>query len=755
MRALFVLALTGCLGEPTSYPDADGDGWCTAPSDVFDTRTAVCEGGLGFGDCNDAAPTVSPDAVEDCNGIDDNCDGILPDSEADLDGDGFLGCRRDCQGELACQTDCDDNDPQRSPGALEVCDDIDNDCNDEVDDIDPDSVASEAPLWFLDSDGDGHGEAGTNDVTRACQRPEGYAEADDDCDDTDSGVHPGADEACNVRDDNCNEEVDEGLTIDDLWVDADNDGFGAEGTDLVRGCATAFGYARNAEDCVDDDADISPGDAEVCNGIDDNCNDEVDDGTGREDWFEDGDGDGFGDPATGALLCAGQAVGRVTDDTDCDDASTAINPGADDACDGTDNDCDGIDNGCATIDRFVVATSRHEGLRNWTTQSSAASCAPADEVYASPTYGVAGGIDAPLTVSPAGRVHLAWTVTTADSSTPTVSIPALGLTGLDADGSFDFSPVSDLVLTLDAGDGVTAEVEIVLDYPYDHPDPTTGAPARCVELTPPGGFFPGIGPALSVEPPYTVDRAACALADDVNEHPDCLLCTESILDLPGDRPFDYYDDGLEFDGSDPSLLGITLPATGAPHYRAYGSGLRVTQGMSLFAVWNGELLGDVWYRVGLSALPGRDADVCDVDEEAMGTTPWIAPMYDATGPVLLADDLYWNFGRSDEDGSFAGFSARNIGNLAQGTYVVPFVEVRMPSADPTARVELSEFELWCCGPDCMPSSAVCVDYDNDGYGPNCGTGDDNWDCDDFDPLRFPSNGGCDTPTWWVLECAIP
>lgn len=84
---------------------------------------------------------------------------------------------------------------------------------------------------------------------------------------------------------------------------------------------------------------------EVCNGLDDDCDQLVDDDDDtldlatRSTWYTDGDGDGFGDPATAVQACA--ANGGLADDTDCDDADPAVHPGAADLCDLVDSDCDG------------------------------------------------------------------------------------------------------------------------------------------------------------------------------------------------------------------------------------------------------------------------------------------------------------------------------------------------------------------------------------------------------------------------------
>jgi len=126
----------------------------------------------------------------------------------------------------------------------------------------------------LDQDGYGAADRGTS---RRCTAVPNWADKLGDCNDNDELVHPNAVETCNGKDENCNGQIDEGLTMTTTWPDADKDGYGAINGAPATGCSTSS-RAPNNKDCNDADAKVKPGAAEVCNGFDDNCNGMVDDG---------------------------------------------------------------------------------------------------------------------------------------------------------------------------------------------------------------------------------------------------------------------------------------------------------------------------------------------------------------------------------------------------------------------------------------------------------------------------------------------
>jgi uncharacterized repeat protein (TIGR01451 family) len=148
----------------------------------------------------------------------------------DFDGDGYLP-----------PDDCDDHNAAVHPGATEICDGLDNDCDGQI------------PANEADSDGDG---------VRVCSG---------DCNDANAAIHPGATEVCNGVDDNCNGQIDEGVQST-FYRDADGDGFGAAGSS-TQACTSPSGYVTNNTDCNDTSVAIHPGATEICgDGIDQDCN---------------------------------------------------------------------------------------------------------------------------------------------------------------------------------------------------------------------------------------------------------------------------------------------------------------------------------------------------------------------------------------------------------------------------------------------------------------------------------------------------
>ncbi len=255
--------------DPAGEIDADGDGWLS------------CE------DCDDLDAANHPDGTEVCDGRDNDCDG-----EADFDADGEVDA--DGDGSLSCE-DCDDDDPDNTPGGEEVCDGFDNDCNflsdfdaahevdvdldgslscEDCDDADPNNTPGAAEVCdgfdndcngLADMDVDGEVDA-DNDGILSCL----------DCNDADPDNAPGGVEVCDGIDNDCNGLADFGNPGVESEGDADNDGSIA--------CL----------DCDDNDPANTPGAVELCDGQDNDCNGLDDAGNpGVAGWESDGDFDTY------------------------------------------------------------------------------------------------------------------------------------------------------------------------------------------------------------------------------------------------------------------------------------------------------------------------------------------------------------------------------------------------------------------------------------------------------------------------------
>ncbi len=340
------------IDAPTWHQDHDGDGFGGS------LTVAACEQPAGYvsddTDCDDHAAAAHPGGVEVCDGLDNDCDGTVdlgastaPTWYADTDGDGFGDAdttSTQCDqpsGYVADPGDCDDTLAGIHPAATELCDGLDNDCDETVDEDD----AVDTSTWYVDDDGDGWGDADTS--TASCEAPSGYVDISGDCDDTDEDVSPDDPEYCSDSVDNdCDGTVGEDEAVDASWwyADADGDGYG---DDAVAGfyCEAPSGYVATPGDCDDTDATISPSDPEWCaDGIDNDCDGSTDesDAVDATEWWVDADGDGYGAAGSSSIWDCEQPSGWTDVEEDCDDADADVNPGEEEVCnDGKDNDCDG------------------------------------------------------------------------------------------------------------------------------------------------------------------------------------------------------------------------------------------------------------------------------------------------------------------------------------------------------------------------------------------------------------------------------
>ncbi len=345
--------------QTTFYRDADGDGY-----GVGTVTRLACTAPTGYasesGDCDDSDPAAFPDATETCNGKDDNCNGAIDDNAkttfyADSDGDGYGDSVRPADacaaptGYVTDNSDCNDADRNTHPGALEVCDGRDNNCDATIDE-------GVQTTYYQDADGDTYGNAA---VTKSgCERPVGYAASSADCDDTSASIHPGATESCNSIDDNCDGQTDDGVKTR-FYADTDDDGYGDD-QNTIDSCSRLQGYVSVGGDCNDQASAIYPGAPETCDGLDEDCDGQIDEDV-QTTFYADSDGDNYGDPQNAMQGCQ-PPEGYLDSDTDCNDTAPDIHPGASDVCgDGIDQDCNSYDLGCDQADQDGDGVSQAQG----------------------------------------------------------------------------------------------------------------------------------------------------------------------------------------------------------------------------------------------------------------------------------------------------------------------------------------------------------------------------------------------------------
>lgn len=358
-----------------------GDAPC--PGAACDETTHTCAGcadadrdghtdaACGGDDCDDDNAARFPGNVEVCDleHVDEDCNPATLGHDRDADGAiDAACCNAQPDGSMACGDDCDDTRSFVNPGAREICNGADDDCNGNVDE-------GVATMLCRDADADLFGDPA--DALMGCPGlVEGYVTSCLDCDDSNPAVNPGAPEVCNGVDDNCNSAVDEGVEAT-LCRDIDGDLYGDPAMS-VRGCpGLVLGYVMNCSDCDDANAAVRPGAAELCDGRDNDCNGIADDGVMTQLFYPDCDGDTFGDAGSAPTMScgptsppsgcpAGSAAGWATRGMDCDDTRAAVYPGAPERCNGRDNDCNGItddpgptDAWCNDPSRLAVNVSRN------------------------------------------------------------------------------------------------------------------------------------------------------------------------------------------------------------------------------------------------------------------------------------------------------------------------------------------------------------------------------------------------------------
>ncbi|RKH91331.1 hypothetical protein D7Y21_02890 [Corallococcus sp. AB045] len=253
----------------------------------------------------------------------------------DADGDGYFSSA-DAEG-VVSGTDCRDEDPAVNPKATEVCNGKDDNCTL------GESDATDKKAWFVDADGDGYGST----QVEACIQPAGAANRGGDCNDNDAQVRPDrAEFLCDGKDDNCNGMNDEDFNVDgdcqdDLkcagkvacastpsqttctrlpgenpvawYVDGDGDGF--KGQLAGMGCESPVeGGVSQSEDCDESSVYVRPGMPELCDRLDNNCSNAVDEGCGALAWTTQAGVGGTADVTAIALYDEGRKAWLVGTD---------------------------------------------------------------------------------------------------------------------------------------------------------------------------------------------------------------------------------------------------------------------------------------------------------------------------------------------------------------------------------------------------------------------------------------------------------
>ena len=326
------------------FPDSDDDSWADCMDDDDDN-----DGTPDGQDCSPTNPAISPLMLEECDGLDNDCDNTIDEGFADNDGDGTADCvDGDSDGDGIADGDdncpkianpqqddldqdglgdpCDtDRDGDSIPNATDNCPDLKNTLQSDVDDdglgdaCDPDkdndgllNDADNCPLSANpgqeDQDIDGTGDACEDDL-------DGDGIDDKfDCAPLNPAAYPGADEICDGIDNDCNGAADEG------FPDADGDGL----KNCVDPDDDGDGSPDDA-DCAPLNPTVHPGAKELCDGLDNDCDDAIDDGLGK--------------------LTCGKGECAHTQPACLDGQSQLCDPLAgiaQEVCDGKDNDCDGL-----------------------------------------------------------------------------------------------------------------------------------------------------------------------------------------------------------------------------------------------------------------------------------------------------------------------------------------------------------------------------------------------------------------------------
>jgi len=350
-------------GPDNDCNDEDPTVHANAPEKCGDGIDQDCKGGdadcKGFdsdgdkyfadlGDCDDSDPETHPYAMEECNGVDDDCNGYVDDGNPGGNDEpcgsdvgecafGVLACVFDTEKPAAEQVECvGDKGPEP-----EVCDGLDNDCNDSDDDVfhyDEETGATcdeggGGPCnqdWPITGEQcTGHGECGNVPGVVECDGEQAVG-----CSTNPAGSeHQDKAELCDNKDNDCDNLTDEDLTNVEMSTCLDIGVCGGEGHQYI------------AAECVAGDWQCGymgvPGyepDETTCDDKDNDCDGETDEGfmysdDVHPDPVPKGAGCGTGECANGIVVCSEDGSGLICDTTMQQDSEL---------CDGLDNDCDGM-----------------------------------------------------------------------------------------------------------------------------------------------------------------------------------------------------------------------------------------------------------------------------------------------------------------------------------------------------------------------------------------------------------------------------
>lgn len=311
-------------------------------SDSCQNGTYTCKSDGSGVECVNEVPQGFPGYEESCNGWDDDCDGETDEAgswgcsdyyyDGDSDGYGSVAlpqclCAPTGLWSATKDSDCNDANAAVNPSVTELCNQLDDDCDGTVDE----EGATGCSTFYYDGDADSFGVAENSKCL--CAPANSYtATVAGDCNDANAAVNPSAVETCNHTDDDCDGTVDEegatGCTTHYYDNDADNFGVSSNSKCL---CADEGKYTADAgNDCNDDNAVVYPGQIELCNQVDDDC-----DGVADEDFPLKGqacDSDDTDLCAYGAYVCSLDGLGLV--------CANDLPANIVEVCDGNDNDCD-------------------------------------------------------------------------------------------------------------------------------------------------------------------------------------------------------------------------------------------------------------------------------------------------------------------------------------------------------------------------------------------------------------------------------